>query len=197
MNRLILTMSVVAALVTILSGPVSAGLTQYYDFTHTWSETSYGHIIANENGSSGKDFTDSYDIRSWLTAHPDYHVTGAELTLELIDDDDDGTQLKTKERVEVFLETTAPTNLWYTFTEVGTKAGDVATHTDTVTLDWLADGILPYWIDLTNDGPSATVGLSFSTLKVGYDVVPVPLPASILLGVFAVGLAGRKLRKFV
>jgi len=71
-------------------------------------------------------------------------------------------------------------------------SGDTFTYSDTSN-----------WDDFTgfiSDSPIRSMSLQtdyFATMDHLYVGNPVPLPASVLLGVFAVGWAGRKLRKFV
>ncbi len=77
--------------------------------------------------------------------------------------------------------------------------GDVDTSSYSLVVDigfLNIGGILDVAVGVWNPLGTGDVYLKSSTLAGDY-VVPVPLPASILLGVFAVGLAGRKLRKFV
>ncbi len=186
MDKKLPIIGVVVALVAVISGSVSGGLyTDSKDFG----------LLINNNTRPGPDFTYSYDV-SWLTDNSNYQITGADLTLEFTDDEPDGTQLKTQEVVDVYLPRS--TDLWHAFGEVGTNLQPSVTYTGPLSVSWLTDdSILDVWIDISNDGPDTDVYLTRSTLNVYYDIVPVPLPASILLGVFAVGLAGRKLRKFV
>lgn len=205
MNKMRLLMCVAAGLVAVMSGSVSAGMT--YPFTDTieftastnryWNGStdslSYGKLLLEGTGSSpsvNNPFDYAHNIGSVVNLGAGDLVTDAELTVTFWDDESDSGNAANREVVRV--------GVWNGTTWAWNQLGDVGTggySGSQINAGWLNDdGILGVRVEVTNNG--GDIWLTSSALT-GFAIAAVPLPTSILLGVFAVGLAGSKLRKFV
>ncbi len=200
-----LLMCVAASLIAVVDGSVFAGLT--YSFTDTinftldanpyWNgstdSSDYGKLLRQGTGSSpnvNNPFDYAHKIGSVVNLGAGDLVTDAELTVTFWDDESDSGTSANREVVRV--------GIWNGAAWTWNQLGDIGTGSYSgpqINVGWLNDdGILDVRLEVTNNG--GDIWLTSSTLT-GYAVAAVPLPASILLGVFAVGLASRKLRKFV
>ncbi len=194
MNRKCVAAGTLMALLAIMCSPVSAGIT-LTDSIDTWGYVAgvpvdaipivEGHPLAYTH-----DLTDSGVPEQYL-------VTSGTLTLDFTNDVAELDFGIGREFASV-AAWNPTTSTWDTFWNVGEVDNDayaLTLQTELIT-DLNTDGLLGVRISITNNTIGwGTAYLDESLLTV--DAVPVPLPASVLLGVFAVGLAGRKLRQFV
>jgi len=204
MDKKYLIAGVVAALVTVLGGSVSADLT--YTFTDTIPFTSNDlslnpYWTGADSHAHGKwivqassPFIYQHDIADWVNFAEGDFVTDATLTLEFHDDDNNdkvGTSYDNREYVTLAFDGGGWVEL------AGGEEIDQGLYDLIVNVDWLNDddGILGVSVGVWN--PSGTGDIYLRTSTLSGTAAVVPIPAAVLLGMLGLGVAGWRLRKLV